>query len=143
MDMHENGHPELGRISASLYIAESTGRGRGVFCNSDIRKGSIIEVSPVIVMSAGDRSLLDQTLLHDYIFLWGKNEEQCCIALGYLSVYNHSYNSNAEYEMDYALQSISVKAVRNIRSGEEIFINYNGVWNNAKPVWFDQDGRFK
>jgi len=45
--------------------------------------------------------------------------------------------------MDYALQSISVKAVRNIRSGEEIFINYNGVWNNAKPVWFDQDGRFK
>ena len=101
MDMHENRHPELGRISASLYIAESTGRGRGVFCNSDIRKGSIIEVSPVIVMSAGDRSLLDQTLLHDYIFEWGPGGRQCCMALGYVPLYNHSHKANCEYEMEF------------------------------------------
>jgi len=28
--------------------------------------------------------------------------------------------------------------VRDIKKNEEIFINYNGNWNDAKPVWFDE-----
>jgi len=24
-----------------------------------------------------------------------------------------------------------------VHAGEELFINYNGDWNNDKPVWFD------
>ena len=24
-----------------------------------------------------------------------------------------------------------------IKAGEELFINYNGGWNDTKPVWFD------
>jgi hypothetical protein len=28
--------------------------------------------------------LLDQTLLHDYIFEWGEKKDQCCMALGYV-----------------------------------------------------------
>jgi SET domain-containing protein len=111
--------------------------GRGVFTNEDIEKGTVIEVSPVIIMSMEERKLLDQTLLHDYIFEWGEKSNQCCMALGYVAVYNHSYKSNCEYEMNYAEQLISVKTMRHIRAGEELFINYNGNWNNSKKVWFD------
>lgn len=100
----------------------------------------MIEESPVIVMTSMERELLDKTLLHDYIFAWGVNEKECCIALGYLSVYNHDYMSNAEYEMDFENSIIRVKTVRNINLGEEIFINYNGTWNDSKPVWFDLAG---
>lgn len=89
-------------------------------------------------MDAEERILLDRTLLHDYIFLWGKNESACCVALGYLSIYNHDYQSNAEYEMDFAASVIRITTVRAVNSGEEIFINYNGNWNDARPVWFDQ-----
>jgi hypothetical protein len=32
---------------------------------------------------------------------------------------------------------IRIKTVRRIESGEELFINYNGDWDNAKPVWFN------
>jgi SET domain-containing protein len=110
--------------------------GRGVFTSENIDKGTVIEISPVIVMSGEERKLLDQTLLHDYIFEWGDDRKSCCMALGYIPLYNHSYRSNCEYEMDFEENMISVKAVRFIKAGEEIFINYNGDWNNATRVWF-------
>lgn len=59
------------------------------------------------------------------------------MALGYVPVYNHSYSSNCEYEMDFEQNLIAIRAVRDIAEGEELFINYNGTWNNAEPVWFD------
>ena len=125
-------------IISSLFIAESVNRGRGVFTSEPIASGTAIEISPVIVLSGEERILLDQTLLHDYIFLWGPDEKECCVALGYLSVYNHDYKSNAEYVMDFSGRNIRVTTVRNIKKGEEIFINYNGNWNNPKRVWFDK-----
>ncbi len=125
-------------ILSSLYMGESLNRGRGVFSSKPIAAGTIIEVSPVIVLSQEERVLLDQTLLHDYIFIWGPEEKECCIALGYLSLYNHDYKSNAEYVMDFPRQTIRITAVRHIKKDAEIFINYNGNWNNPKPVWFDK-----
>jgi hypothetical protein len=125
-------------ILSCLHIADSPGRGRGVFTSEKLESGKTIEISPVIVMSARERILLDQTLLHDYIFLWGKDESECCLALGYISVYNHDYHSNAQYEMDFAGASIHIITVREIKKGAEIFINYNGNWNDGKRVWFDK-----
>jgi SET domain-containing protein len=124
-------------ILSCLFIETSGNMGRGVFTTENIEKDTIVEVSPVIVMSIEERKLLDQTLLHDYIFEWGNKKEQCCMALGYVPVYNHSYKSNCEYEMDFDGQNITVKTVRFIKAGEELFINYNGEWNNTKPLWFD------
>jgi SET domain-containing protein len=112
--------------------------GRGVYTSEEIAKGTVIEVSPVIVMTGAERKLLDQTLLHDYIFEWGGDRKSCCMALGYIPLYNHSYKSNCEYEMDYEGQLITVRSVRRIAPGEEIFINYNGDWNDATPAWFDR-----
>lgn len=119
-----------------LFIAPTGEMGRGVFTSANIDKGTVIEVSPVIVMTGEERKLLDQTLLHDYIFEWGNRRESCCMALGYIPLYNHSYKSNCEYEMDFKQRLITVRAVRFIKAGEEVFINYNGDWNNATPVWF-------
>ena len=70
-------------------------------------------------------------------FEWGPDSKQCCMALGYIAVYNHSYQSNCEYEMDFENKSIKIKTVRLIEAGEELFINYNGDWNNSKKIWFD------
>jgi hypothetical protein len=48
-----------------------------------IKANTIIEISPVIVMSPKDRKLIDQTALHNYIFEWGNDCKECCMALGY------------------------------------------------------------
>jgi len=120
-----------------LYIEKTKSKGRGVFTQQKIEADTVIEEAPVIVMNAEDRVNIDKTLLHDYIFAWGKNEDQCAMALGNVSVYNHSYESNCEYFMDFEKEIIEVKTVRQINPGEELTINYNGDWNDKKKVWFD------
>ena len=124
-------------ISSLLVIQQSPGKGRGVFAQKNIKPGTTVEVSPVIVMENRDRLLLDQTLLHDYIFEWGTQKGQCAMALGYIAVYNHSYQSNCEYYMDFENETIEIKTVRAVKAGDELTINYNGDWNDEKKIWFE------
>ncbi|HXS54991.1 MAG TPA: SET domain-containing protein [Hanamia sp.] len=124
-------------IRKYLNIKSTINKGRGVFTNEKIAAGTVIEESPVIVMSAEDRKLLDKTLLHAYIFEWGVSKDKCCMALGLVPMYNHSYQSNCEYFMDFEDESIQVKTVREIAAGEELTINYNGDWNDQKKIWFE------
>jgi SET domain-containing protein len=120
-----------------LFIDKSDGMGRGVFTRERIPAGTVIEISPVIVMDKTDKQYLDKTLLHDYIFEWGKQQDKCCMALGLIPMYNHSYKSNCEYFMDFDEDIIFIKTVRIIEKGEELTINYNGGWNDKATVWFD------
>jgi SET domain-containing protein len=120
-----------------LFVEMTPEKGRGVFTRERIPAGTIIEVAPVIVMEKTDRQYLDKTLLHDYIFEWGKQKDKCCMALGLIPIYNHSYKSNCEYFMDFEEDTIAVKTVRVIQKGEELTINYNGDWNDPKKLWFD------
>lgn len=124
-------------IKNYLFIRKTESKGRGVFTKEKIPANTLIEEAPVIAMSAEDRVNIDKTLLHDYIFAWGKNEDECCMALGFIPIYNHSYQSNCEYFMDFEEEIIQVKTVREIAAGEELTINYNGDWNDRKPIWFD------
>ncbi len=122
---------------SNLYIGETQGKGRGVFTGGAIKADTVIETAPVIVMSAEDRQKLDKTLLHDYIFEWQPGgADMCCMALGWVPLYNHSYRSNCEYFMDYDDQTMCIKTVRDIDAGEELTINYNGNWDDDKPLWF-------
>src|SRR4051812_37416425 len=91
----------LNFISPFLVVLDSAGMDRGIFTNAALKKNTIVEIAPVIVMNKKDRPLLDKTLLHDYIFEWGENRQECCMALGYVPLYNHSYQSNCEYEMNF------------------------------------------
>ncbi len=120
-----------------LFVDMTPDRGRGVFTRERIPAGTVIEVAPVIVMQKTDRQHLDQTLLHDYIFEWGKLKDKCCMALGLVPIYNHSYKSNCEYFMDFEDDSIMVKTIRVVEKDEELTINYNGDWNDGKKLWFD------
>ncbi len=124
-------------LHPSVFVSRTKKMGLGVFAKDKLHEGTLIETSPVIVMSAEDRKSIDQTLLHDYIFEWGEDLKSCAMALGYVPLYNHSYASNCEYEMEFKLQRISIKTVRPIKKGEELFINYNGDWDSEKKVWFE------
>jgi SET domain-containing protein len=127
---------QLSFLLEGICVAGTKKMGRGVFTKLAISKGTTIEIAPVIVMSGEDRLHLDKTLLHDYIFEWGDDSSQCAMALGLIPMYNHSYEANCEYEMYFSKQVITVKTMREIEAGEELFINYNGDWNNRTPVWF-------
>jgi uncharacterized protein len=130
--------------SQAIFVASSPIGGRGVFTSKKIYKGDSIEVCPVVVMKVGEMELLDKTTLYDYYFLWENEDETiktCAIALGFGSLYNHAAPSNADYEMDFDLQTIDIIAVKDIEAGEEITINYHGDPENEAPTWFMTDGR--
>ena len=120
-----------------LVVAPSEKRGRGVFSTSKIPANTVIEISPVLVLSEKDRKLIEKTALFDYIFEWGNNRKIACIALGYLSLYNHAYDANCTYDMDFDTQLMTITTVKTIKKGEEVFINYNAVADDASPIWFD------
>ncbi|MFT3980362.1 MAG: SET domain-containing protein-lysine N-methyltransferase [Ferruginibacter sp.] len=125
-------------MQAPYLLVKDTGeKGRGVFCTAFVEADTIIEISPVIVMEGKDRIELDKTLLHDYIFEWGAEKKECCMALGLIPIYNHSYESNCEYFMDFEENMMMIKTVRDIEEGEELTINYNGDWNDGRKVWFE------
>ena len=124
-------------IKPYLYIDKSKGKGRGVFTKEKIPAGTRIETSPVLLRAYDDSEIVDKTKLHNYLGRWGSRETLSCVALGFCSIYNHDYNPNCEYEMDFDEDTMSIITRRDIKKGEELFINYNGDVTNTSPVWFD------
>jgi SET domain-containing protein len=79
-----------------------------------------------------------QTRLAHYYFEWGDDCQQAAIALGYGSLYNHSYNPNARYVFRESEECLEFIALRDIEPGEEITINYNNLEESAAhPVKFE------
>jgi SET domain-containing protein len=119
-----------------LYVAPSDKGGRGVFTSQPIAAGTTIEISPVLVFSSKERACLEETKLYDYVFEWGERKRQVCLALGYISLYNHDYTSNCDYDMDFDSMIMTIRTVRAVKKGEELCINYNADPNDQTPVWF-------
>jgi SET domain-containing protein len=120
-----------------LVVAPSELRGRGVFATESIEPETVIEISPVLVLSKTDRTKAEETMLYNYIFEWGENYELGALGMGYISIYNHSYQSNCIYEMDFEHELMIIKTLRKIAAGEELFINYNATPDDATSIWFD------
>ncbi len=123
-------------ISSSLIEVKRTpGKGRGVFARESISAGTVFERVPLLVIPA--RDILDgenSGLLAAYVFEYGKGK--VALALGFGSLYNHSYSPNARYD-DAGKQVKEFMALRDILPGEEITINYNGAEDVMDPVEFN------
>ena len=123
---------------ADLVVKQSASRGRGVFAARWFQVGEVIEVCPVIALSSADAAKLDDTYLYNYYFGWGADNKAAAIALGFGSLYNHSYDPNAAYRKSEADGTISIIAVKPIAPEDEIFIKYNyGDTESCGRLWFD------
>ena len=118
-----------------LYLLE-TNKGRAVYTTEVIPKGSIIELCPVIKLNPKDTALIHQTALHDFYFLWDELEKTSAIALGYGSLYNHSADPNALFELILNEQEIRFIALHDISSNSEITINYLAKEIKEYKLWF-------
>ena len=121
----------------NLYVGPSEIHDRGMFCATFIPEGSIIEICPVIYVPAKDMEKVKQTSLYDFYFIWGEDEKSGAIALGYGSIYNHSYQPNARYYVDFEALTLEIFAIKDIQPGEEITFNYNGTPEDQSKVWFE------
>lgn len=119
-----------------LYITESATKGRGVFTSIDISEGDTIEVCPVIKIPRSQLPIIHKTILHDYYFLWGEDMDECAIALGFGSLYNHEVDSNANFILDLQNETIDIVAIKDIAAGSEITLNYHGEPGDEGELWF-------
>ncbi len=119
-----------------LYIADSDDKGRGVFTSIDISAGDTIEICPVIAIPKAQLPIIHKTILHDYYFLWGEDMDECAIALGFGSLYNHEVHCNANFILDLENHTIDIVAIKDIPSGSEITLNYHGEPGDEEPLWF-------
>ena len=119
-----------------LYISEIPKKGRGVYTSMDITSGDTIEICPVIIIPKLQLPIIHKTILHDYYFLWGDEMEDCAIALGFGSLYNHEVHPNANFILDLENNTIDIVAIQNISAGSEITINYHGEPGDEGDLWF-------
>lgn len=125
------------KLSKKLTLQKTEGKGIGVFATKAIPAGKVIERSPVLVFSPEERKHLEETGLYNYIFEWAEDNKSCIVALGYLSLYNHSYESNCEYIMYFDKNLMVVKTIKPVKAGEELTINYNGDVDSKDELWFE------
>ncbi len=110
-----------------------SGKGRGVVATEPIARGETVERSPVIPLAHDDS---ERPGLSDYAFAWGEDVpgfepgKECAIGLGYLGLYNHARPSNVKLLRHYADNEMSIEALRDIETGEELTIDYD------IPLWF-------
>ncbi|MBL7054409.1 SET domain-containing protein-lysine N-methyltransferase [Candidatus Woesearchaeota archaeon] len=121
----------------TVHIKTIKGKGRGGFAGKDFKKGEIIELAPVIVLSPKDRTIIEKSKLDDYYFEWGKDNKAAAIVMGYGSLYNHSSTPNAHFIQNFKKKQIKYRCIKNIKKGDEITINYYGKVNDKRSVWFE------
>jgi SET domain-containing protein len=121
----------------ALEVRDTNGKGRGVFARVPFAKGDVVESAPIILIPSEQWHYIEPTVLALYIFNFGPQGEHAAIALGCGSLYNHSYAPNAEYIKLWEEQRIRFVAVKDIREGDEITVNYNGSPDDKSPIWFE------
>ncbi|MBS4208070.1 SET domain-containing protein [Bacillus sp. FJAT-50079] len=110
---------------------------RGVFATCDIKKGELLHEAPVISYPNDQHQYIEHTILADYAFEYGINHS--AILLGYGMLFNHSYEPNAKYKINFRNHTFDFYAFTDIKAGDEILINYNGDVDDKDRLWFNQD----
>jgi SET domain-containing protein len=119
--------------SDKVEVKRVRGKGRGVFARRAIRAGEVIETCPMLVLPAGSVEDVPEGI-GGYLFEWGQGK--LALALGYGSLYNHSYRPNARYDCEGG-RTMVFSALQDIGPGEEVTVNYNGEPGDETPVGFE------
>lgn len=107
--------------------------GRGIFASLPIRTNQIITECELLVFDELDSVLVNQTDLKHYTFVFeGKRD---CLVLGDGEIFNHSNTPNVGYKIvDHPHKNRKLMcfyALREIKEGEQLFIDYKADDKNA------------
>ena len=113
-----------------LKLVPVDGKGRGVVATKPIKKGKLVEASPIIRMKRRDR--LDRsTVLSNYPFEWDDPPYVQAFPLGFAGLLNHSDKPNCKIEADIEGEVLCIYTLKNVERGDEL------TWNYGIDPWFD------
>ncbi|EIW72695.1 hypothetical protein TREMEDRAFT_41927 [Tremella mesenterica DSM 1558] len=116
-----------------LKMIKTVDRGRGIFATRDIVVGTVLEKSPVLVLSMKEweEGKMNSSLLGEYAFSW--NNGGMAIGLGMASLFNHSSTPNVNYIRSFPESTITFSTSRPVKEGDELCICYNA---DESKLWF-------
>lgn len=120
-----------------VEVRPTKNKGRGVFALQNFKVNEIVEAAPVIRLTPKERKHCSKTLLNYYMYPW-RSTRSASVVLGYGSIYNHSFNPNADWKQNFKTKMMAYRAIKPIKKGEEITVNYNGEPNDTTPIdWLE------
>ena len=107
--------------NSKIVVGTSSIHGFGVFACADIAAGEVLEEIPFLEIPRHSDAF------YDIRFRWPKCEPPKAYALpmGFACIYNHQDDPNADWETDEGRRIFRYRAIKDISTGEEIFISYN------------------
>lgn len=118
---------EINISNKDLFVSNAGHKGRGVFTSKILKKGDLVEICPVIELSYKEHQTLAGHLLENYAFVWNTRKKSVAILLGFGSLYNHSTKPNTDYIKKIKEGVMVFKALKTIKAGEEISIDYGDM----------------
>jgi hypothetical protein len=118
------------------------GMGRGIIAERDIKLGEIITNCELLVLGASDTSSVNQTELQWYTFTFDAANKQDCLVLGDGEIFNHDDSANVLYGLiDWdGRKLMRFQAARDIKKGEQLFINYGADVPNVDVDGYKNNG---
>jgi SET domain-containing protein len=114
-------------MPSNIKIAKSTVHGRGIFATNDLSKDDVLCACPIILVSITDPS--NSGSLGAYYFEWSTTNH--ALILGPISLANHSKTPNAAIYTNQKTKTAQMLALRKIKKGDEILINYGKDYEYA------------
>lgn len=100
----------------------------GIFALEDIKEREILEEAPYFVLTKEELDFVPTCRTYSY---W-LEDTSSLIGMGFAGLYNHSLDSNVDYQIDKISEIIRHYATRDIAKGEELLLNYgteNGMFD--------------
>ena len=104
--------------NSGIEIRRSSKDGKwGIFARKNIKKYSILEEVPYIIISKPENSEI-------ITYTYSNDDESVMLPFGFAGLYNHSSDPNADWMKDYVNMTMTHFAIKDISVGEEIYIDY-------------------
>lgn len=113
------------------------GKGRGLLAGRRFARREVVEAAPVIVIPGREWELVSQTVLARFVFAWDERTGSTAVALGRVSLLNHSWKPNLAAEKHVATRMLRFIALHDIDQGEELTLNYRGNARDRGPLGFE------
>jgi SET domain-containing protein len=105
-----------------FYVKKVRGKGWGAFSSKKIPKGTIFNVTPLLVLTVREANLMSGSSLEPYWYQFGTKGR--AIALGLGSIMNHSHEPNCSYRFSKKKRTLSFYALKDIPAHEELTHDY-------------------
>lgn len=128
--------------SPKLEIRQSPLHGYGIFAKESIQPGELLEEARIIKLEVPSKYTYD-TVLKDYCFSSKSCKCSACkkhgtpnfFALGFAALFNHSDTPHVQWKVHYDAGYMTIKAIRPIEAGEEVFTTYGKKYFLLRKFW--------